>query len=432
MSDDGLRIERGQTNVRHKLALILLITLLVAYIDRTNVAVLVVDKSFLVSMGIANDPVAKGALMTVFLICFGIGSVILSPVGDWLGPRKTMIISIWIWTAALIWGGFANDFVSLLFSRAALGIGEAMHFPMLSKFVKNWFPVSERGKANAIWLIGVNVAPMIAMPLFAWMVPAFGWRTNFFFLAVLGLLPILLLWKYTADHPHLYKGIGKAELSYIEIELRQEKEAEVGLANNSMRSNIVSIIRDYRVWLLVLAYSGTSSIWWGTVTWLPAYLKEARGFSWAAMGAWASLPYALAIMVKIVAGYAVDKWRRPAQFYAVGLLGSAIFIYLSAYAESGIAATILISCGIGTLALGTPCAWLLLQQILPSKVVGTGSGLMSGVSSGISATVPMIVGLFITITGSYVGGLMFIVGWGIFSGAVCMVLVLVKIERSIV
>lgn len=169
------------TFVRHQIALILLVTLVIAYIDRVNVAVLVVDKSFLEAMGIANDPMAKGSLMTVFLVCYGLGSLVLSPVGDWLGPRKATLISIALWGFALVWGGLAGGFLSMVLSRAVLGLGESMHYPMQSKFVKNWFPAKERGKANATWLIGLNIAPMVAMPLFAWMIPVFGWRENFFF-----------------------------------------------------------------------------------------------------------------------------------------------------------------------------------------------------------------------------------------------------------
>ena len=82
------------THVRHQLALILLVTLLVAYIDRVNVSVLIADKSFLDAMGIASDAVAKGSLMTVFLVCYGLGNVIFSPIGDWLGPRRAMLVSI--------------------------------------------------------------------------------------------------------------------------------------------------------------------------------------------------------------------------------------------------------------------------------------------------------------------------------------------------
>ncbi|HWR05737.1 MFS transporter [Sporomusa sp.] len=414
------RLQSGYA--RHRLALILLITLLIAYIDRVNVAVLVVDNTFLTDMGIANDPVAKGSLMTVFLVCYGIGSVLLSPVGDWLGPRKATLISILFWTLALIWGGFATGLVTMLLSRALLGIGESMHYPMQSKFVKNWFPPHERGKANATWLIGLNIAPMVAMPLFAWMIAAVGWRDNFFFLASLGIIPLFLIWKYTADHPHLYQGISPCEQAYIEAALSKEQAVEGTAAPTNAWQSFLIVTRDYRVWLLVLAYSGTSSIYWGVITWLPSYLKEAREFSWAAMGAWASLPYIMAIVVKVGAGFAIDKIGRPALFLATGLLGSAIFIWLGAYAENNIIATILISCGVGTLAMGTPCAWVLLQQLLPGKVAGTGAGFMNGVASIISAASPLMVGFFIALTGSYIGGLMYMVGWGVFGAGLCLVL----------
>lgn len=410
------------TFIRRQIALILLVTLVIAYIDRVNVAVLVVDKSFLMDMGIANDPVAKGSLMTIFLICYGIGSVVLSPVGDWMGPRKATLISIALWGLALIWGGFAASFISMMISRALLGLGESMHYPMQSKFVKNWFPPRERGKANATWLIGLNIAPMVAMPLFAWMIPIFGWRENFFFLAMLGLIPLVLIWRYTADHPHLYKGISRTEQVYIEAELQKEKELEAASEKSNAWQNMRSVICDMRVWLLVLAYSGTSSIYWGVITWLPSYLKEARGFSWAEMGAWASLPYIMAILVKIVAGWAVDKLGRPALFLSCGLFGSAVFIWLGAYAQSNIAATALISLGVGTLAMGTPCAWSLLQQIVPGKAIGTGAGVMNGVASVISAVSPMMVGFLIALTGTYVAGLMYMVGWGVAGAVLCLIL----------
>ena len=47
---------------------------------------------------------------------------------------------------------YCRLFVVMLGARLLLGVGEAMHWPMQSKFVKNWFPPGERGKANSLWL----------------------------------------------------------------------------------------------------------------------------------------------------------------------------------------------------------------------------------------------------------------------------------------
>ena len=412
--------------VRYRLALILLFTLMVAYIDRVNVSVLVVDPVFLTDMGISTDPVAKGMLMTVFLICYGGGMIILSPVGDWHGPRKAMLIAVSFWAIAMIWGGFAAGFISILLSRALLGLGEALHYPMQNSFVKNWFPAHERGKANAVWLIGVNVAPMIAMPLFTWLVPVYGWRFSFFMLAVIGTVPLFLLYKYTADHPHLYKKITKEEQNYIEAALQVEKDRETKQEKSSAWELILMVIKDYRVWMLVVAYTGISSIYWGTLSWLPSYLKEARGFSWATMGYLSSLPFILAIVVKLIAGHCADKMGYPARFMVVGLFGSAVFIFLGAYAQNNYLAAVLISCGVGTLAMATPCSWSVLQQIVPSKAAGTSAGIMSGVAHAISALSPVLVGFLINLTHSYVGGLMYMVGWGFFGAVASLVLVLKK------
>lgn len=416
--------EKKTTHIRHQLALILLITLMVAYIDRVNVSMLVVDNSFLATMGIANDPLAKGSLMTIFLVFYGLGNVVLSPLGDWMGPRKTMLLSIFTWTIALIWGGVAGSFVMLLLSRVLLGLGEALHYPMQSSFVKNWFPANERGKANATWLSGLNVAPMIAMPLLTWLLPVVGWRMTFFLLAGFGVIPFYLIWKHTTDHPHQHRGISQAERDYIEAELHNERLTEKESDKVGFRQNILAVIYDYRFGLLVLAYSGIGSIYWGVLTWLPSYLKEARGFSWAAMGALLVLPFIMAVVVKFMAGHATDRLGYPARFMAVGLLGAAIFIYLGAYAQSNVAAAVLISCGVGMLAMATPCSWSLLQQLVPGKATGTGSGIMSGVSSGISAASPMMVGFIIDLTGSYIGGLLYMVGWGVFGAAMSSVLVI--------
>lgn len=146
--------------------------------------------------------------------------------------------------------------------------------------------------------------------------------------------------------------------------LIKEKENEKKARELSAWQSYLGVLRDWRVWLLVLAYSGTSSIWWGTVTWLPSYLKEARGFSWTEMGIWASLPYIMAVLVKLFAGWAVDRFNKPELLLVVGLFGSAVFIYMGAYAQGGVSAILLITAGIGMLAIGTPSAWYLLQQIV--------------------------------------------------------------------
>ncbi len=74
------------TRQRVFLVIILFITLLFSFLDRINMSVLLADTTFLSELGIKNDTVKMGLLMSVFLIIYAASNVVLSPLGDLLGP----------------------------------------------------------------------------------------------------------------------------------------------------------------------------------------------------------------------------------------------------------------------------------------------------------------------------------------------------------
>ena len=409
----------GATRQRVVLAVILMITLLVAYLDRVNVSVLVADNNFLTDMGIKGNPVQMGMLMTLFLIAYGVANVVLSPLGDIIGPRKAMLISIFLWTISVMIGGLTATFGVLLCSRVVLGVGEGMHWPMQSAFVKNWFPPNERGKANGAWLLGLMVGPAVAMPFFTWIISSWGWRPSFFVLASMGLIPLFLLYFFVTDHPRQHKGVNKAELDYIENALKAEAVQETNMKVESLGQRLSSFCFNYRFWLLTINYFCIASIWWGMMAWLPSYLKASRGFSWAAMGALSSLPYVLGAISILFFGHLGDKIGRRAPLAAVGHALSAAGIYFGAHATDNMTAALLISFGIASLAIALPASWSLLQRIVPAGAIGAGSGMMNGLANGSSAFAPALIGYFIAITGGYIGGLMFLVGLGVL-GCLCM------------
>lgn len=397
------------THQRHLLAVILLIVVFSSYIDRVNVSILVVDPSFLEAMGISGDSVQKGLLMTLFLAAYGVGNVVLSPLGDILGPRKAMALSIALWAVSLVIGGLATVFTTMLVSRVLLGLGEGMHFPMQSKFIKEWFPSDERGKANAVWQTGMALAPAIAMPFFAWIIHMSGWRESFFILLILGVIPLYLVWFHTSDTPRENKRINKTELRHIEEGLAAEK-ARQALGKATFAQGLKSFAGDYQFWLMVVYYVAHTSIFWGSMTWLPSYLKEARGFSWAAMGALSSLPWILGVVTKVLSGVLADKFRRRAPILVAAMVGVAVGVYFGATVEDRTISTTFLVIGVGFIGLSGPTAWTLLQDIVPSKGISTAAGIMNGVGNGFSALAPLILGFLITVTGSYVGGLLFLVG----------------------
>lgn len=423
-SQTKIRTEK-RSHFRIILGVILFLTLMVAYLDRVNISVILADPHFIAEMDLKSSPTAQGLLMSFFLFAYGISNVIFGPIGDWLGPRKAMSISILSWCVAVSFGALAKTLNILYISRIVLGMGEAMHWPMQSTFCKNWFPVTERGRANAAWVVGLMVGPAFAMPLFSAVVGAFGWRASFWLCAILGLMILPLIWFLTTDRPDQHKRVNAAELQHILEGQREEREKEKMAPEGSFSQNFKLLIRNGDFWLNALSYYGTATMWWGVLSWLPSYLKMARGLNWTQMGMLSALPYILGTISVLLVGVISDRYVRRASFSAVGLAGSALFIYLGAVAQDNILSAYLIAVSVFFLGINIPMSWSILQAVVPSRLVGTAAGLQNGSSQFIAGLAPAIIGYIIGATGSYIGGLMYLVAWGTL-GALCSFALVLK------
>lgn len=412
--------EGKPTRQRHVLALILLVVLFFSFIDRVNVSVLVVDPEFLAAMGIADSAVQKGMLMTVFLAAYGVGNIFLSPLGDRIGPRKAMASAIVVWAISLVVGGISSAFMTMLASRIVLGLSEGVHFPMQSKFVKEWYPLSERGRANSVWQAGISIAPALAMPLFTYLVHTGGWRSSFFVLAAGGLVPLILVWFFTTDTPRQHKKVNTLELAHIESGLRKEHEEQKN--RQTTLEQFKSFAGNYQFWLVTLYYALHNSIYWGMASWLPAYLKDARGFSWGAMGFLSSLPFIISLLGKFVSGYILDRMTQRAPIIFLAMIAVALGVYFGAIAVNPIISAILIAIGVGATGFALPAVWTLLQDLIPSNAIGAGAGVANGLANGFSALAPVMIGFVIKMTGSYADGLYTLVGCSIFAACIMLFL----------
>jgi len=75
--------------------------------------------------------------------------------------------------------------------------------------------------------------------------------------------------------------------------------------------------------------------------------------------------------------------------------------------------------------LNLASTFTIVQKIAPANLIGTAAGLHNGSSQFLGAFVPVIVGYVIATTGSYMGGLMFMVAAGAI-GACCAVTLMLR------
>lgn len=396
----------GQNKFRYVLIVSLSFMWIVVYLQRINIGALLVDSRFLQELGLMGQTAQQGLLMTVFLLVYSVANIAAVPVSNLLGPRRAVLLGIFIASAAMLAGGWLASFTAILWVRVLLGIGNGIHFPNMSILVKRWFPPHERGLANSMYGVGGCVGMIVAFPLFSAINTRLGWEFSFFIPALLALLCTLPLWlRWISDRPQDNSYILKEEINYITA-CNQEQEATV--SDNGI-SGAKSMLLNRSFILLCIAYTAFLCSWWGILTWMPQYLVQAREFDMNGTSSNLALAYLMAAVGILTGGRLVDKTKRKSSIAIFALVCVALATLGIALVPSPILAVVFMVMAVGINEFVYPAVWSMLQMLLPDSLMAAGSGIMSGTSNLLSAVSPFIIGWLIQISGSYVLGLLFLV-----------------------
>ncbi|MBM7644884.1 putative MFS family arabinose efflux permease [Scopulibacillus daqui] len=364
----------------------LLMILTIAYIDRVNVSVLITNDTFLNFFNIAHDRVAQGALMTAFLIAYGVAAFIITPFYErFIGVKSGLLISVVIWGVTTIIAPVSSVFFLLLIIRVVLGLSEGPLFSLNTMFVSQVFPNSDRGKANAVWALGVSVGLAVGFPLISYLVYHFSWQSSYITLGILNLLiglPLIVLFINPDKH-------------------RLTKDHQPGHKQQKLRDIVKAALKTPGLlWLVIWEIVNTSYLW-GTSSWLPSYLLSARGFSIEKMGILASLPFVVSLLSKLLSGYLIDHLERKSIMWMIGGLGCMVSISIAITTTSPILSAVSIIVANGFWGIQGPVLPTTVQLLSRAESVGSAYGIINGTGNLVSAFVPVVMGAMISISFSF-------------------------------
>ncbi len=153
-----------------------------------------------------------GLLVSVGLL---VGAVFTIPIGLFVDRTKRIPIlaaSIILWSGASLLSAFADSYLSLLLTRAALGGVAATAGPAIASLTGDYFEASERGRIYA-WILGGEVGGAVVGYIVSGSVASLiDWRAAFVVLAIPGFFLARSLWR-TVPEPlrggqsHLTPGV---------------------------------------------------------------------------------------------------------------------------------------------------------------------------------------------------------------------------------
>jgi len=204
------------SKIRFYLTFWLFVISSVAFLDRTNISIagLQISKEY----GMGNQQL--GWIFSAFLIGYAMFQV---PAG-WLaaryGPRRVLTLSLIWWGVAtavttMIPAGISHAVALLVCIRFALGAGEAVMYPSANQYVARWVPAEERGLINGLIFAGVGAGSGLTPPLLTWLILQHGWRSAFWFSAVVGVLAGGVWWLISRDTPEQHPWVSPEELRWI-------------------------------------------------------------------------------------------------------------------------------------------------------------------------------------------------------------------------
>jgi DHA2 family multidrug resistance protein len=140
-------------------------------------------------------------VLTSYIVAASIVMPMTGFLADRMGRRKYLLLSILGFVIASALCGIAGSLPEMVAFRLLQGLFGASLVPLSQAIMVDIYPPEDRGKALAIWGMGVMVAPILGPTIGGWLTETVNWRWNFYINVPIGALSLLLAWRYVPDTP---------------------------------------------------------------------------------------------------------------------------------------------------------------------------------------------------------------------------------------
>jgi ACS family glucarate transporter-like MFS transporter len=265
--------------------------------------------------------------------------------------------------------------------RFALGAGEAVIYPAANQFVARWVPVQERGFINGLIFAGVGAGSGLTPPLLAWFILRHGWRSAFWFSAVIGVIAGAVWWWAARDTPEEDPKVSPSELAIIHQGIVGDAGVKAGQAGGSAPVAISwrAILSRRDLPALIISYFGFGYTAWIFFSWFFLYMAQVRGFNLKASALFSMLPF-LSMTIGCLAGGVISDRLTRTYGLRVGRCGlasvafffTAIFLVLGSRVQSPQLAGVILAGGAGALYVSQSSFWS-----VSADIAGRSSGVFS-------------------------------------------------------
>jgi MFS family permease len=372
---------------RWLIVVLLAVASLIAYVDRVNLSVALIDADFKHVFQLDNTD--RGLANSAFFWTYATLQIPAGWLVDRYGSKYPIAIAFAVWSVLTAATALTTGFASLFAVRLLLGVGEAAIHPASMRWIRFHFGERWRGLAIGVFMSGSKFGPAIGAVLAAALIEGHGWRTMFLLMGFVSLL-WLVPWLALARNDR--------------TDVANAAEADKATPTVPMARILANPI----LWGTVLGTFCYMYFVYFCLTWMPAYFSEARGLSLSSSSLYTTFSFAGMAVMAIVGGASADiliarGYRatlvRKAFTISGFLLASTVLIgATSASLNVALAFSVISLSGLG---LATANYWALTQTLLPSSAIGRIVGIQNAAASVAGIVSPILTGRLVDLTGAY-------------------------------
>jgi len=131
---------------------------------------------------------AVTASITIFLLVFALGQLVVGPMSDRYGRRLPVLAGFAVFIAGSIWCGLSTDLTSLLIGRAIQAAGACSTSVLSRAIARDMFSGAALARVLTMVMIAQAAAPGFSPLIGGGLDHFFGWRSEFVFVGAFALL----------------------------------------------------------------------------------------------------------------------------------------------------------------------------------------------------------------------------------------------------
>ena len=418
------------TKKRYNILALIFITVVINYMDRSNISV----AAAAISEDLSLTTVQMGIIFSAFAWTYSAFQIPGGIIVDYVKPRILYPLLLVLWSLATLVQGLVNSLGALIGCRAAIGLFEAPSYPCNNKIVTSWFPEEERASAIAVYTSGQFIGLAFLTPVLILIQNELGWKGLFIISGLIGLLWAIIWYIFYRD-PNTHSSVSPAELAHI--------EKGGGLINSNITveqkeqhfsmEDLKEVFTHRKLWGIYLGQFCLGSLFIFFLTWFPTYLVKYRGLDFIKSGFLASLPFLAAFVGVLLSGFTSDRLVKKGYSNEVArkapiLIGMILSISIIGANYTDNTALIIFFLSLAFFGNGlASITWVFVSLLAPKRLIGLTGGVFNFIGGLAAAITPIVIG-YLAKDGNFEPALLYI-GLLAFLGFCSYLFLVGKVER---